>query len=127
MQARELLTGLRVTNAAFRPELPPSPLHWMIADRSGAIVVEAMKDGVKIYDNPAGVLTNEPPFDWQMTNLRNYLTLTPGIPQEHLCGESAAHAVQQGHGRAGPAGGSFFSFTVCARCLCARQFAFVGG
>lgn len=81
VQAREMLAGLRVTNAAFRPELPPSPLHWMIADRSGAIVVEATKDGVKIYDNPAGVLTNEPPFDWQMTNLRNYLTLTPGIPK----------------------------------------------
>ncbi len=53
VQAREMLAGLRVTNAAFRPELPPSPLHWMIADRSGAIVVEATKGGVKIYDNPA--------------------------------------------------------------------------
>lgn len=49
----------------------------MISDRSGSITVESVKEGLQVYDNPAEVLTNNPPFDYQMTNLSNYLNLTP--------------------------------------------------
>ena len=53
------------------------PFHWIVQDNSKAIVVEYTKSELNIYDNPYGVITNSPPFDWQTTNLRNYVNLTP--------------------------------------------------
>ena len=41
-------------------------LHWLIADREGAITVESVRAGLRIYENPVGVLTNNPPFEQQM-------------------------------------------------------------
>ena len=53
-----------------------SPLHWMISDREKSITVESVKDGLKVYDNPVGVLTNNPPFETQMFMLNNYMGLS---------------------------------------------------
>ncbi|MCS5711918.1 linear amide C-N hydrolase [Candidatus Berkiella aquae] len=53
------------------------PLHFRITDASGdQIVVEYVQNGMKIYDNPLGVITNSPEFDWHLTNLRNYMNLS---------------------------------------------------
>ncbi|MCO7125330.1 choloylglycine hydrolase family protein [Sporolactobacillus shoreicorticis] len=52
------------------------PLHWILSDKSGAcIVIEATGKGVQIYDNPVGVMTNSPEFDWHLQNLRQYIGL----------------------------------------------------
>ena len=52
------------------------PLHYAIHDATGAaIVVEFIGGEMKIHDNPNGVLTNSPPFDWQIINLKNYVNL----------------------------------------------------
>lgn len=75
-QAQQLLTRLNLLNEAFSPQLPLSPLHWMISDAHRSIVVEPMADGIRIFDNPIGVMTNEPPFDYHLYNLSNYLNLT---------------------------------------------------
>lgn len=83
-EARVLLDRLNLWGVPFRPELPLAPLHWMISDRSGSITVESVKEGLQVYDNPAEVLTNNPPFDYQMTNLSNYLNLTPWEPENHF-------------------------------------------
>jgi choloylglycine hydrolase len=40
------------------------------------VVIEPLDKSLKIYDNPLGVVTNAPTFDWHMTNLRNYVNLT---------------------------------------------------
>lgn len=79
-EARALLTRLNLVDAAFSPQLPPSPLHWMIASREGSIVVESTKDGLQVYDDPVGVMTNEPPFPFQMLNLSNFMTVSPHPP-----------------------------------------------
>lgn len=53
------------------------PGHFLITDSSGAsIVIEPIDNTLKLYDNPLGVLTNSPPFDWHMTNLSNYANLS---------------------------------------------------
>jgi choloylglycine hydrolase len=53
------------------------PLHFAIYDAKGAsLVIEYVNGQRFVYDNPVGVLTNSPPFDWQLTNLRNYINLT---------------------------------------------------
>ena len=80
-QARELLYEINLTNKPFNEKLPLAQLHWLIADKNSAITVESVAEGLKIYDNPVGVLTNNPTFDMQMFNLNNYMHLTPQIPQ----------------------------------------------
>ena len=80
-EAKELLNRLNIVNIQFSAELPLAQLHWIIADKEGAITVESVSDGLKIYDNPAGVLTNNPPFDEQMFNLNNYMHLSSKTPE----------------------------------------------
>lgn len=75
-EAKERLVNLNLVNIPFSPQLPLSPLHWIIADRQYAITVEPMEDGLRIFDNPIGVLTNNPPFDFHLYNLRNYLNVS---------------------------------------------------
>ncbi len=80
-EAREKLENINLYNEAFNNELPLTPLHWIIADREESIVVEPTKDGLRIYDNPVGILTNNPPFPYHMINLSNYMRLSSEEPQ----------------------------------------------
>ena len=75
--AQRLLARLNLAQIPFSEQLPLSPLHWIIADRSGSLVVESMQDGLRIHPDPVGVLTNNPPFDYHMTHLNQFLNLTP--------------------------------------------------
>jgi choloylglycine hydrolase len=80
-EAREALDKINLVNINFADELPLSPLHWMISDEVEAIVVEPLADGLKVYDNPVGVLTNNPPFDKQLFYLNNYRGLSNKNPE----------------------------------------------
>ena len=54
------------------------PIHLIVTEPSGkAIVIEFTKGKVQVYDAPLGVITNSPTYDWHMTNLRNYINLSP--------------------------------------------------
>lgn len=79
-EARALLARLNLTGTPFSPQLPTAQLHWILADASGAITVESTAEGLQVYDNPAGVLTNNPPFPYQMFQLNNYRHLTRDNP-----------------------------------------------
>lgn len=76
--ARKLLEKVNITNEVFNEKFPPSPLHWIIADKFETIVVEQTEDSIEIFENPVGVLTNNPKFDVQMFNLTNYMLITAG-------------------------------------------------
>ena len=80
-EAKELLSRINLINENFSDELPLSPLHWMISDKETSIVVEQTKDGLHIYDNPVGVMTNNPTFDKQLFNLNNYMSLSAEPPK----------------------------------------------
>lgn len=80
-EVRALLARINITNTPFNERYPVSQLHWMIADREETIVVEAVADGLHVYDNPAGVLTNNPPFPQQMFRLNDYRSLSPKQPE----------------------------------------------
>lgn len=75
-EAKALLARVNVWNESFSPQFPPSPLHWMIADKDAAIVAEPMQDGLKLYDDPIGVMTNNPPFPYHMYHLADYMHLS---------------------------------------------------
>lgn len=74
-EVKMVLKNINVVNISFSEGLPLSPLHWIIAHEDKSIVLECVKDGMKIYDNPFGVLTNNPVFDYHMMNVNNYMGL----------------------------------------------------
>ncbi len=100
-EAKELLKNLHLTNEAFSKELPPSPLHWMLSDKEDTIIVEAVKEGLKIYDNPVKVLTNNPPFDYQMMNLNNYMHLSADVPINYFSKNVELKPYSRGMGAVG--------------------------
>ena len=81
--------------------MPAAPLHWMLADRERCLVLEAVEEGLKIYENPFGVLTNNPPFPYHRENMRNYLNLTAGSPCNRLSEELELIPYGQGLGALG--------------------------
>ena len=81
---KKLLENLSITNDNFSEKLPASPLHWMIADKTGSIVVESTIKGLNIYENPVGVLTNEPEFPFHMFNLNNYQNVKAKDPENNF-------------------------------------------
>jgi choloylglycine hydrolase len=74
-EAKEALKDVRVWGHPI-PLLGNAPVHVAIHDAKGDnLVVEFVGGEMKVYDNPISVLTNSPAFDWQMTNLQNYINL----------------------------------------------------
>lgn len=99
--AKTLLNKINITNTPFSKELPLAQLHWLIADRNEAITVESVKEGLKIYDNPVGVLTNNPPFDEQLFQLNNYMHLSPKTPKNSFSDKLSLNAYSRGMGALG--------------------------
>ena len=100
-EARTLLENINLINTPFSNELPLAQLHWLIADKNEAITVESVKEGLRIYDNPVGVLTNNPPFDEQMFQLNNYMNLSPKSPQNHFSDKLKLYTYSRGMGALG--------------------------
>ncbi|MDD6396424.1 MAG: choloylglycine hydrolase [Firmicutes bacterium] len=80
-EARALVEQINLLNVPFSDKLPLAQLHWIISDKEESITVESVQEGIKIYDNPVGVLTNNPPFDIQMFALNNYMGLSAKSPE----------------------------------------------
>ena len=100
-EARELLKEINLVNINFAEELPLSPLHWMMSDGSDAIVIEPMAEGLKVYDNPVGVMTNNPPFDKQLFYLNNYRNLSNKNPENTFGGDFDLDEYSRGMGGIG--------------------------
>lgn len=79
-EAMPFLERLNFTDEAVDPSMPIAPLHYLIADLHKAIVLEAAADGVRLYSNPYGVLTNNPPFPFMEEILRRYLNVSSAYP-----------------------------------------------
>lgn len=99
--AKLLLQKLNIVNIPFSEKYPLSPLHWIIADKSGSITVESVADGLKIYDNPIGILTNNPPFDYHMHHLAEYLNLTREEPINRFAPHTDIKPYSRGMGAMG--------------------------
>ncbi len=100
-EARKLIENINLLNTSFSEKLPLAQLHWIIADRSSLIVVESMTDGIKIYDNPVGILTNNPPFDKQLFALNNYIGLSPKSPENQFAPDLLLKPYSRGMGAIG--------------------------
>lgn len=101
LEARKALEKMNLVGTPYSEKLPCASLHWMIADKDAAIVVECVEDGLHVYDNPVGVLTNNPPFPVQMFMLNNYMHVSPSQPENHFAKELPLAAYSRGMGGLG--------------------------
>ena len=102
--AKVLLDKINLLEEHYNNKLPLSPLHWMISDRESSITVESVKDGLKIYENPVGVLTNNPTFDMQLFHLNNYMNLSPQKPENRFSDKVKLTRYSNGMGALGMPG-----------------------
>lgn len=100
-EAEEQLKTVCITHTAFKDGYPVAPLHWHIADKDRSLVLECIKDGMHLYENPVGVLTNNPPFPFQLTNLQNYMHLTSNPPENRFAPALKLAPYGQGMGALG--------------------------
>ena len=100
-QVRDKLKNLNLLDIPYSEKFPLCPLHWIIADRDASIVVEPMADGIKIFENPVGVLTNNPPFDFHLHNLTGYLNLTREEPANRFAPNCQLTPYSRGMGAIG--------------------------
>lgn len=100
-EARTLFEKMNFVNTPFSTQLPPSELHWILSDTKDCIVVETVENGVHIYDNPAGVLTNNPPFDKQLFSLNNLQHLSATAPTNTFAPNIPLETYSRGMGAIG--------------------------
>lgn len=100
-EVRDALADVRIVDTAFSAEFPPSPLHWIISDRTESISVESVAEGLKVHDNPIQVLTNNPTFDIQLFNINNYMNLSIDPPEPHFSKEIDFDVYSRGLGAVG--------------------------
>ncbi len=101
LEARKALEKMNLVGTPYSEKLPCASLHWIIADKDAAIVVECVEDGLHVYDNPVGVLTNNPPFPVQMFMLNNYMHVSPSQSENHFAKELPLAAYSRGMGGLG--------------------------
>lgn len=99
-EAKVKLESVNLTGETFR-NLPPAQLHWLIADKTGSVAVESTKEGLFVYDNPVGVLTNNPAFPEQVFQLNNYLNLTAEEPNNRFSDKLDLQNYSRGMGALG--------------------------
>ena len=125
-EALSLLSRCNVTSDAFCADLPPSPLHWLLCDADRSVVVESVVEGLHVYDNPFGVLANEPPFPHHVARARELLHLSPVMPHNTLAPDVKLAPLSRGVGAMGLPG-DFSSSSRFLRALFAAAHTESGG
>ena len=100
-EAKQLIEKINLTNVQFNEKLPLAQLHWIISDSNESITVESVKEGIKVYPNPVGVLTNNPPFNQQMFELNKYMQLSSKSPENGFSKELNLEKYSRGMGAIG--------------------------
>ncbi|MCG3865254.1 MULTISPECIES: choloylglycine hydrolase family protein [unclassified Photobacterium] len=96
-----------------------APLHYSVVDANGdAIVIEYSDNGLTIFDNEIGVMTNPPSFDWHLTHIRNYINLSPENMKPVTINGMTLSPISQGSGLMGLPG----DYTSPSRFLRAAAF-----
>ena len=105
-EARALLQTVRLAAEPFAPGWPLAPLHWQVAGPDGVLVAEPRADGLRLYGDDTGVLTNEPPYPFHRANLAQYRGVGPATPPNTVTPGIALDVFGQGLGGLGLPGGA---------------------
>jgi choloylglycine hydrolase len=101
-EVKEALAKVVVYDLVIPQAGGSQPIHWAVRDaKGGSIVVEYVGGKLQVYENPVGVMTNSPSFDWHLTNLRNYVNLTALNVEPLRLGETVIQPLGQGTGLLG--------------------------
>ena len=100
-QAKTLLCKVNLTTETFRKDIPLTPLHFLIADEKESFVAEPMEKGLCLTENPVGVLTNSPPFDFQMQYLHLFMGLSNKPVENRFSKEIPFKQISRGMGALG--------------------------
>ncbi len=77
-EARQAAAAVNVVGVLEPAIGIPAPIHLMVTEPGGkAAVIEFNQGETKFHDATLGVITNAPNYDWHVTNLRNYVNLSP--------------------------------------------------
>lgn len=95
------LNNLNITNIPFTKEIPVSPLHFMVSDNQYCLVLEPTKEGLQVYYNSIGILTNNPSFLYHLTNINNYINLTPDVADNKFSSKIQLDSYSLGMGAIG--------------------------
>ncbi len=100
-QVKDAINNVRIINV----DSGASTVHWRITEPNGRQVVMEIVDGIPhFYENEIGVLTNSPGYEWQLTNLNNYVNLHPGSATPNKFGPITLRAFGAGSGFLGMPG-----------------------
>lgn len=105
-QAVELLSRVRLSDEDFSTYLKNARLHWLLCDGADSVVIEPTEKGLMLHENPIGVLTNEPPFDYHAYNLTNYMNLDARRSENRFSQALELHPYSGGMGAIGLPGDS---------------------
>ena len=100
-EAVELLWNTNITGESFSSDLAATPLHWLISDKKESVTVESVESGLMIYDNPYGVLTNNPPFNYHTMYISNFMSLDSFQSKNTLAREVEMSHYSRGMGAIG--------------------------
>ena len=100
-QAKNLLSRTNMINEKFREDIPLTPLHFLIADEKESFVAEPTKKGLILSENPVGILTNSPPFDFQMQYLNLFMGLSNNPVENRFSKEISFQKFSRGMGALG--------------------------
>ena len=87
-EARSEIERINLVSTPYNDYYPVALLHWILKDSNKCIVVEYTSSGLTIYDNPTGCMTNNPPFNYQMQNIKNYVALSNDNPNDSFSFEN---------------------------------------
>ena len=106
-ELRPHLDNLNIVGKTYDEKTPLPTLHWIVSDKSGkSLVIEKTKEGLRIFDNPIGVMTNAPSFDWHLLNLTQYAGLTTSRADTHKWSDLELVTLGNGSGAFGLPGDS---------------------
>lgn len=100
-EARELLKNINITDTPFMGKIPPSELHYLLSDGVNSLTIEQTIDGLHVYENPLGVLTNNPPFPTQLFLLNQYMSLSNKNPENKFNKSVSLETYSRGMGAIG--------------------------
>ncbi len=124
--AEEILRDIRIVSLPFQEEIPLTPLHWIISYQDRSLVLEATKEGTRLYEDPFGVLTNSPPFPFHRENMHRYMGLHEGLEQNTLSSRLPLENVSLGFGAMGIPG-DFSSISRFVKAVFVKEKSKTGG
>lgn len=100
-EAKDLLKNINITNQSFDEKYPIAHLHYLLADEVESITIEPVQEGLEVYDNPVGVLTNNPPFSYHLLELNRYMGLSTEDPKSSFSKQIQMEPLSRGMGAIG--------------------------